>query len=361
VFLRYWIDEYDSEALIELPDERELTIEVRAPAPDYFFNVLIDSLHYLFALRWPGTKPDLLVPCPTLNDDGAPCPGVYRLEFLRHRREQGRTKAGCQECYVDHDVEQLLTGFPRPVQLTVDLQRTLESMNSRVVTMSNTVERTEARVKEISAQAAESAHHLRLLLTAAQQEVDDCPRLFTLTQEKGPRVNAFERRYRLVLWCEYPGGPHPLTERSYELGQPREWFVRIRPYVAVMIKALQVAVPAAAAASTLVLPPDLLNSVQVDFDVMRDLVRDVGEISVGRGGAAELDETVGDGDGPLSRAEGEALRAFRRLLFEKDKSRRFAGLRPWLAVTEDYLWLCPHHYAEYARGFPQLPPGRPAA
>lgn len=112
VFLRYQPEAYNSEALIELRGERELTIEVRGPAPDYFFNVLTDSLRYLFAQRWPGLDYDLLVPCPTREPDGTPCAGEYRLEFLRLRREQGRTTAGCQQCYTDNDVARLLTGFP---------------------------------------------------------------------------------------------------------------------------------------------------------------------------------------------------------------------------------------------------------
>lgn len=117
VYLRYQPEAYDSEALIELRGERELAIEVRAPAPGYFFNVLTDGLHYLLGQRWPGLGYDVLVPCPTRAADGTPCPGEYRLEFLRLRREQGRATAGCQQCYEDNDVERLLAGFDRGLPL----------------------------------------------------------------------------------------------------------------------------------------------------------------------------------------------------------------------------------------------------
>ena len=355
VFLRYWIDEYDSEALIELQGERELTIEVRAPAPDYFFNVLIDSLRRLIAERWPGLEYDLLVPCPSRDDSDRPCAGEFRLEFLQIRRAQGRLTAGCQQCYVDHDVERLLTGFPRPMPLSVDLERTLEEIRATVLRTGEQVALTGARV-------ALAANSLRQLLSAAQQEVDDCPRLFTLTPARGGLKGAglFERHYQLVLWCEYPGGPHPLTDRAYPVGQPREWFARVRPYVSVVVKALQIVIPAAAGVSTLVLTGAQLDRIQVDLDVMRDLVRGDGRPPLLPDDAGELDgaaDRARDAPaGPLTRAEGEALRSLRQLIFDHDRAHHFAGLRRWLTVTGDYLWLCPAHYEEYDRGLPQLPP-----
>ena len=358
VSLRYQPDAYNSEALIELQDERELTIEVRAPAPDYFFNVLTDSLHYLFAQRWPGLDYDLLVPCPTREADGTPCTGEYRLEFLRLRREQGRTTAGCQQCYADNDVERLLTGFPRPVPLNVDLERRLDAIWAEVT-------RTGEQVAQTGAQVAFAADSLRQLLTAAQQEVDDCPRLFTLTQDaKGlKRAGLFEQHYRLVLWCEYEGGPHPITEHAYSVGQPREWFTRVRPYLSVMLSALRIVVPVAGVVSTFVLSDQQLNQVQLDLDVMRELVRDRDWLAAQQDAAAELGITGGDDRdpkaGPLTRAEGEALRALRQLIFEHDRARHFAGLRRWLMPSGDYLWLCPRHYGEFDRGLPRLPAAEP--
>jgi hypothetical protein len=131
--------------------------------------------------------------------------------------------------------------------------------------------------------------------------------------------------------------------------------------MAVMVKALQIVVPALAAASTLILPAPQLNAVQVDLDVMRELVRDAGQYPLRPGAAAELDSPTGNGSDapsePLTRAEGESLRAVRQLIFEHDRSHHFAGLRRSLTASGDFLWLCPDHYAEYDRGLPQLPPG----
>ena len=54
VFLRHPINAYASEALLELRHPRELAVEVRAPSPDLYFNVLRDSIEDLINRRWPG-------------------------------------------------------------------------------------------------------------------------------------------------------------------------------------------------------------------------------------------------------------------------------------------------------------------
>ena len=87
VFLRHPIDAYNSEALLELVRDDQLALEVRAPSPDLFFNVLRDSIEDLITRRWPGLKYQLFIPCPGLADDGAPCPGQFRLDGLLRVRD----------------------------------------------------------------------------------------------------------------------------------------------------------------------------------------------------------------------------------------------------------------------------------
>ena len=54
VFLRHPIAAYASEALLELRSNDDLALEVRAPSPDLYFNVLRDSIEDLILRRWPG-------------------------------------------------------------------------------------------------------------------------------------------------------------------------------------------------------------------------------------------------------------------------------------------------------------------
>jgi internalin A len=77
VFLRHRIAAYHSEALIELRSSAELSLQVRAPSPDLYFNELRASIEYLITLRWPGLGYRLYIPCPGTTADGSPCPGTF--------------------------------------------------------------------------------------------------------------------------------------------------------------------------------------------------------------------------------------------------------------------------------------------
>jgi hypothetical protein len=80
VFLRHRIAACGSEALLELRGSTELAVQVRAPSPDLYFNVLRDSIEDLITRRWPGLGYRLHIPCPGTNADGSPCTGVFPLD-----------------------------------------------------------------------------------------------------------------------------------------------------------------------------------------------------------------------------------------------------------------------------------------
>jgi hypothetical protein len=105
--------------------------------------------------------------CPSRDDSDRPCAREFRLEFLQIRRAQGRLTAGCQQCYVDHDVERLLTGFPRPMPLSVDLERTLEEIRASVLRTGEQVALT-VMVKALQIVLPAAAGVSTLVLTGAQ-------------------------------------------------------------------------------------------------------------------------------------------------------------------------------------------------
>lgn len=98
-----------------------------------------------------------------------------------------------------------------------------------------------------------------------------------------------------------------------------------------MLKALQIVIPAAAAASTFTLPDAQLAQVRVDLEAMQDLVRGAERLSPLPDEVGKPDDVARQGNGgppagPLTRAEGEALRALRALIFDHDRARHFGGL-----------------------------------
>ncbi len=344
VFLRHPIAAYASEALLELRDDRHLAVEVSAPSPDLFFNVLRDSVEDLITRRWPGLDYQLLIPCPTRRTDGIACPGQFKLASLLRFREHGKTGVDCEECVENHDIAELLTGFALP---PVPLQPELERLHSQLSKVESGVERLERY-------AADTADSMRRVLKAVASEITDCPRLFTLTPEQrtsGKRLMVHENHYRLVLWCEHPGQWHPWAPATYSLHQPKDWLVRVRPYATLVFKTLKLVVPIATAVAGVEMTEDQFRRAEHQLELMKTLVEKLPDQLVEERQELESRESPSQ----LTAAEGAALRALRVLLFEQDDRRAFGDLRRVQAPSGDFLWVCTTHYPKYDPGLPEIP------
>ncbi len=345
VFLRHPITDYASEALLELRADTQLVIEVRAPSPDMFFNVLRDSVEHLMRRRWRGLNYQLLIPCPGRHPDGSSCDGEFPLSGLLRYREGGGTSHSCLQCLTDHEVSQLLTGFAVPAP---SLRLELERLHHEISIVSKGVE----NIQRLSAETADS---VRKVIKTLAAEVTDCPRLFTIVPERPTRLRRMmihEEHYALALWCEHPAHWHTWPSATYHLHQPKGWLANVAPYVYLVIKTLRVAVPIAAAVAGVAMPKEQIEHAKSEVELMKSLVDKLPSR------VSEYDHDV-DLHGPqedrLSPAEGQALRSFRTLLFRKDPMRAFGGLRRVQAPAGELLWVCPDHYPEYDPGLPDIP------
>jgi internalin A len=339
VFLRHPIAEYASEALLELRHSGELVLEVRAPSPDLYFNVLRDSIEDLITRRWPGLTYQLFIPCPGYIS-GSTCSGEFPLDTLLRMRERDRTFVTCYRCLEDYEISRLLTGFTMPTRL---LDTELDEIHKHLT-------RIEHGVVRIENQAAEIAESVRRVLRVVGTEVADCPRLFTLVRY-ARSVSLGENHYVLTLWCEHPGYWHPWEAARYNLDVPKEWFVKIRPYAMLVFKTLKLVVPPAGALAEILLRRDQLGRAEGLMQLMSSLVADL---------PSELDQNLvetplGETEGQLTVAEGQGLRAIRAILLEQDRVRAFGGLRRVQAPSAEFLWVCPEHYPEYDPGLPAVP------
>jgi GTPase SAR1 family protein len=344
VFLRHPIAAYASEALVELRTQTQLAVDVRAPSPDMFFNVLRDSVEDLITRRWPGLDYSLYVPCSTRTDEGARCPGQVPLKFLLGYREHGGMRTACHECLVERDVSELLTGFAHP---DLPLQPELERLHDRLTDVASGVNRLEGY-------AAETADSVRRVLRVVGSEVIDCPRLFTLVPERSTgmrRWKFYTRHYRLTLWCEHSGYWHPWSAASYPIDQPKSWLVRVGPYASLVFRALRLVAPIAGSVAGVVLTEDQLKHAEHEIELMKTLISSLPDQI-----PADQDELVERGlESKLTVAQGQALRAVRVLLFEHDRMRSFGDLRRVQAPSGDVLWVCPGHYTDYDPGLPVIP------
>lgn len=334
-FLRHPIALYQSEALVEMLDERSLRIQVRAPSPDMYMNVLRESVEDLIGTRWPGLEYSLYVPCP-----GEHCIGRFNLKALLKCRDRRVRSINCSECALEFDVARLLTGFQVPDDT---LQDSLDSMSARLQGVEDGVQ----RLAEV---ASASADNVRRVLRAIASEANDCPRLFhvdSITASSKVRGMVYDE-FRLQLWCEHGGSWHA-TGAPYRLTGPRDWITRIAPYARLVAKTLQAAVPIAGAALGLALDEASMKEIGAEIEASKALVA-----ALPGGSSRYQDELPLQGPSALTWTEGESLRAFRQLLFSLDESRRFRGLRRVVDDSGEFIWVCDEHFAIYDPGLPSV-------
>jgi internalin A len=346
VFLRHPIDAYRSEALLELVRDNELALEVRAPAPDLYFNVLRDSIEVLITRRWPGVSYRLYVPCPGKSRRPA-CQGRFPLDGLLKIRDAGQTDVvHCMDCGQEQQISVMLTGFTVPAE---PLSVAIDQIHDQLAELTNGVE-------AVHGQAAEIADTVRRVSRVVSTEVTDCPRLFTLGKRRQgiiDRAMLHRDHYQLTLWCEHPGHEHPWSAATYDLDPPKAWFVKVAPYARLVFRTLQLIVPAAGAIDVDAISPPHRDDAKARLDIMQAIVDDLPSDSIAVSGREFADRD--GGTGKLTQAEGQALRAARKIIFDHDYLRAFGGMRRVQSPAGDLLWVCPDHYPEYDPGLPTLP------
>jgi hypothetical protein len=341
VFLRHPIQAYDSEALLELTTPARLAVEVRAPSPDLYFHMLWGGIEMLMNSRWPGLTYQLLIPCPTIADDGTQCSHLLLADDLLAYREEGEPRYLCARCRTRHDLSALLTGFPLPAQAPDEnaLQQQLNRVENRLVRM--------------EAQDADTAAVIRQVLRAVSAEVNDCPTLFTLADRRDAAQfqQLYRHTYTLTLWCQHPGYWHPWNKAEYQINPPREWLTKISPYARLIARTLQLIVPLAGSIAVASLPTEQIERAAAHLETMKALVEALPEEEAGEVATA----APGQPTEQMTWAQGAALRVLRGIIFEHDPTRRFGGMHRVQAPSGDFLWVCPNHYTEYDPGLPSLP------
>lgn len=329
MFLR---NQRHGEAMLELRD-RELHLYTEAVWPEYFTNVLQQTLHTLITETWPGLEGryHFAVPCPTEIDNRA-CMGRFEISALRQFLEEGDTHYRCQSCRTRHEIVDLLYGFED------------DTTREQLTRIETKVDRGFAEIQDNLAEwESRIANYTMGIMRAIANEAKAGPRLFTLEPIDGNWRRPFDKGYRLHLWCEAENCQHRVHQPDlgvYEFEAPRDWVIKVAPYANLVSRVLKTVLPLPAPAANIYFGQAIMDdwAIQKSLDAMKEatgtLLKE--EFSVTEPGRLK--------DGLLTEAERSGILALHAFLREEDPHHQRLGLKRMPTYTGDYLWLCETHY-----------------
>lgn len=327
------------DAILELRD-REFHVHTEAVWPEFFINVLTQTLQKLITDNWPGLsgRYSFNIPCRTQSVDG-PCNGRFRIDALRRFLEDGDEMIRCQICLSRQNILELVYGF-----VEEDSREQLARIETRLERGFDQVQ------QELNELESRLANHVMAVLNAIADESKDGPRLFTIEPVSGNWYRFVSERHRLHLWCEADGCQHPVLEEGlgrYELKASREWVKRIAPYANFVAGMLKTLVPMVAPAVNLIFGPK-----SVDELMLKDHLDLVKEATAKLAGHLEISDASRLRRGILTEAERSGILALHAKLRELDPHQERLGLRRIPTYTGHYLWLCQVHHE---RSQPKIP------
>ncbi|HEY7770984.1 MAG TPA: COR domain-containing protein [Longimicrobium sp.] len=328
------------EALLELHG-RDFHMFVQASWPEYFMNVLRQTLQKLITDNWPGLedKYHFAVPCHGTPSAGR-CTGLFGLNALSQFLNEGDERIRCQTCRSSQVITELLFGFEEE-DSRVQLRRIEEKLEVGLSDLERAIEGLGSRLN----------NHVMAIMRAMASEAREGPRLFTIEPIGGwKRLSPgrlFTSAYRLVLWCEAEGCQHPayLDESVgpgagvYEFKATRQWLSTVAPYANFVVGVLKTLVPLVAPAVNLYFGSATVDSAGLKDHV--DLAKEGTDKLLRQLPVLDRDETPAT---VLTHDERAGLLGLHAFLRGQDPHHTRLGLKRHPTYTGDYLWLCPSHY-----------------
>jgi internalin A len=312
--------------------EREFHLYTEAVWPEYFMNILRQTLSKLISDNWPGMQGrySFSVPCQHRTGNEM-CRGRFDIDALRQFLEEGDKKIPCQVCRTRQNIVELLFGF-EDEEPREQLARIEGQLKLGFDTLQQQVGELESRL----------ANSVMAIMRAMANEAKEGPRLFDIAPVSGNWRRLFEERHRLRLWCEAEGCQHPVLEAgkgAYEFNTTRAWVRQVAPYATFVAGVLKTLVPMVAPAVDIRFGHGTIENLGLSdrLDFMKELTSlfpDEVKIADSR----HLRQEV------LSEDERSGLLALHALLRELDPQHARLGLRRVPTYTGDFLWLCQTHY-----------------
>lgn len=319
------------EAMLELRG-REFHLYTEAVWPEYFMNILSQTLSKLVSDNWPGMQSvySFSVPCRHRGADGT-CSGRFDIKALRTFLNDGDETIRCQSCLTKQEIVELLFGFEDE-----EPRQQLARIESKLEAGFDTIQ------KEVAGLESRLANYVMAIMRAMANEAKDGPRLFDIQPLSGNWRRLFEEKYRLRLWCEAESCQHPILDEgygAYEITTTREWVRTIAPYANFIAGVMKTLVPMIAPSVNLIFGAKTIENLNLadHLELMKEATKTVeGELTIRDPQRLQ--------QGVLSENERSGLLALHAMLREVDPQQSKMGLHRVPTYTGDFLWLCATHY-----------------
>ena len=389
VFLRTGEGEYTSEALCEFDEvERVMSIRVRAAFPQNMIEQLHACARAVFGF-FEGLKIERKYGCMKFeNKSEQECEGAHaerRILFALSRNKE----IDCERGWHVVDPKRLVFGFSSfgedaltVKELREELAKKPEWAEDLIVDIETSlvwIDKIYGQVFTIRERQDELAPELvqkvalqwRDYLDKFDEILDNrdfnsAPAVVSIVPVDGSAFNPknwFDKDYKIIPYCEYEGGVHPVSF-SIPLTKPRQWWQKTASKLAAGIKVLSAGIKIACAGLPLAVDPKLFDAMKNEVAFMKELA---GHLEL-EGGAesdisAEASDTVEKIDQKVRihyfrQLSGEDEKRIVRMqlaeLFEQIapknyKARQWGELRRVRMPDNTYRWLCAKHAAEYRK------------
>jgi Leucine-rich repeat (LRR) protein len=243
-------------ALIRL-EGKQLTVSVKAVAPEYFLTMILEEVRSHVGEFWQGVKVHNIVTCGGYcNDPDGTWRGQWEVERLFKRRLRGKHEITCNSCDEDVSIRDLLSGVTEPSASEDQLAKVIESVTDpdfeALVDQLNGARAEDGGLDqdEVTRLLSRSESGIQIFLKALGDEAANGPRLFTIEtiEQRQSASSATSTRYQVVLWCEYSRKPlrdlnDDIASGVFRVDLPTAWILSAGKWIsamAILLAAVQI-------------------------------------------------------------------------------------------------------------------------
>jgi len=349
-------DDYNGRALLEQIGN-DIHITVRAAYPERFLHMVSREIKCLVEQGWKGLDCRIAVPCPLS------CKGLFEIDALINARRKNRSDYPCNICGEWVNIDSLLTKPMKLPQSDVALAELKLGQKEIKKSMQIGFKSMRTDLRRLISMADEK---FAVLMTNLNDEARDGPRLFSLIPLEPSFWNKpgwLSQKIRVILWCEHSRLPLPELWKDqsrgvYEIDRPRQWLVKVAPYVRFVAGTLRLILPVAGSAVKWALDDAEYKNIDEDLDLSQksfdallgaEEAADkslIGDHTDDLPDAAQQEEQCDEFPyGRPTSAQAGLLRELHALIQNRDPG--FGGLVRVRNKRGEFLWIHPDFQKEY--------------